>query len=450
MAKTNVKDMTSGPIAKQILMFAVPLMLGNVFQMLYNTVDSIVVGKFVGTQALAAIDNTTLITNMAVFFFNGFAMGAGVVVGRLFGAKQLDRLHDAVETIISVTFILAIAFTFAGSCIQNFLLHVMNTPADVFTDASTYLRIYFLGVSGLLFYNIGTGILQAVGDSRRPLYFLIATSLLNIVLDLLFVLVFHMGIGGAAWATIISQFISAFGVLYLLIHTKEIYRFEWKDAHIDKELLREILSISLPAAVQSSITAFSNMFVQAYVNYFGSTVMAGWAAYNKLNQFVMLPMQTMSMAATTFVSQNTGAGKPQRAIQGTRTSLIITEIVTFIIVTAVVTFSGYATGLFTNDPAVVQIGSMFLKQNMYFLLFNCLNHVLAGSLRGRGDSKGPMFIMLLCFVAIRQVYLFIMSRFILNTPQTISFGYPVGWLCCAVIEEIYYLVKWKRKESAME
>ncbi|MEE3488388.1 MAG: MATE family efflux transporter [Bulleidia sp.] len=447
MKQTHTKDMTSGPIAKQILMFAIPLMLGNVFQMLYNTVDSVVVGKFVGTQALAAIGNTTLITNMAVFFFNGFAIGAGVVVGRLFGARETDRLHTAVETIITVTFILAAAFTVIGYYGQDFLLHVMNTPADVFPQASTYLKIYFLGVSGLLVYNIGAGILQAVGDSTRPLYFLILTSLLNIVLDLVFVLVFHMGIGGAAWATIISQFISAILVMFLLVHTDDIYQFVWHDMCIDKELLGQILAIGLPAAIQSSITAFSNIFVQSYVNYFGSVVMAGWAAYNKLNQFVMLPMQTMAMAATTFVSQNMGAQNYKRANQGTRTSLIFTEGITFTIVTTVVLLSRQAAGLFTNDSQVVDIASIFIRQNMYFLLFNCINHVLAGALRGRGDSRGPMIIMLISFVAIRQVYLFIMSRFISNTPQTISFGYPVGWLCCAVIELTYYFLKWNRKEK---
>ncbi len=449
MAKTRTRDMTSGPIAKQIVLFALPLMLGNIFQMLYNTVDSVVVGKFVGTQALAAIGNTTLITNMAVFFFNGFAIGAGVVVGRFFGARKLDDLHRAVETIFSVTFILGVVFTIAGYFGQNFLLRMMSTPDDVFPQAETYLKIYFLGVAGLLIYNIGAGILQAVGDSTRPLYFLILTSLLNIVLDLVFVVVFKWGIAGAAWATIFSQFVSAAAVMILLIRTKDIYRFRFRDMTIDKDILKEILSIGLPAAVQSSITAFSNIFVQAYVNYFGSVIMAGWAAYNKLNQFVMLPMQTMAMAATTFVSQNMGAENPMRANKGTRTSLIITELFTFCVITVVVLLAPYATSMFTNDPAVIQYGSDFLRLNMYFLLFNCINHVLAGALRGRGDSRAPMMIMLLCFVALRQVYLFVMTRFISNTYLTVAFGYPMGWMSCCVIELLYYYFHWSKKEKAL-
>ncbi|MDD6790181.1 MAG: MATE family efflux transporter [Lachnospira sp.] len=448
MADTTTKDMTQGPILREILTFAFPLMLGNIFQMLYNTVDSIVVGRFVGTEALAAMGATTLIANMAVFFFNGFSVGAGVVIGRLFGARNLEKLHEAVETTIFTTILMSIIFTGIGIFGADFLLRVMATPADVFDGASLYLRIYFAGVSGLLIYNMGSSILRAVGDSTRPLYFLILTSVLNIVLDLIFVLGFGSGIGGAALATIISQFISAFLTMFLLTRTKDIYRVTWRDLRLNSEIFRQILTIGLPTGIQSAITAFSNMFVQAYVNYFGSTVMAGWAAYNKLNQFVMLPMQTMAMAATTFVSQNVGSGNVQRENKGTKISIAVTLLITFAVVTAVELFSGPAVGLFTNDPEVVLSGQLFLHVNMYFLMFNCVNHVLAGSLRGRSDSMGPMIIMLLSFVLIRQIYLFFFTRFISNTPGTVGFGYPVGWMSCCVIEVIYFLLRWNRREKA--
>ena len=444
--KTTSVDMTRGPISKEILMFALPLMLGNAFQMLYNTVDSIVVGNYVGTEALAAMGATTLITNMAVFFFNGFSIGAGVVIGRLFGARKIKELHEAVETTIAATLILCVIFTIAGTFGEEFFLRVMSTPEDVFPQASEYLRIYFLGVSGLLIYNMGSGILRAVGDSTRPLYFLMLTSLLNIVLDLGLVLVFHMGIGGAAWATILSQFISAILTLLLLTRTDDIYRVTWKDLRLNPAIFRDILVIGLPAGIQSAITAFSNIFVQAYVNHFGSTVMAGWASYNKLNLFVMLPMQTMAMASTTFVSQNIGAGDTKRANRGTIRSILMTLTITFIVVTVVEIFASPAVSIFTNDPAVVSYGVLFLRVNMYFLLFNCVNHVLAGALRGRGDSTGPMIIMLISFVALRQIYLFVVTRFIVNTPPVVGFGYPVGWMACCVIELTYFFLKWYKKE----
>lgn len=446
--KTTTQDMTSGPIVRQLIFFALPLMLGNIFQMLYNTVDSVVVGNFVSTEALAAVGATTMITNMAVFFFNGFSIGAGVVIGRFFGAGKTKDLHRAVETTMAITFILCLIFTVVGIAGTHFMLTFMATPENVMADASTYLRIYFAGVSGLLIYNTGSGILRAVGDTTRPLYFLILTSGLNIVLDLVFVLVFHMGIAGAAYATILSQFISAVLTLRLLTKTTDIYRLTWNDLRIDKNLLKQILGIGFPTAVQSVITAFSNIFVQSYINYFGSVVMAGWACYNKLDSFVMLPMQTMAMAATTFVSQNTGAGNTKRTNQGTKISIAMTLLVTGLVAAALFLFASPAVSLFTDDTKVVESGALFLRMNVFFLMFNSINHVLAGSLRGRGDSTGPMIIMLACFVGIRQIYLFVMTRFILNTPSVVGFGYPVGWLTCCAAEVTYFLLRWNRKEKA--
>ena len=444
---TTTRDMTSGPIPRQILLFAMPLMLGNIFQMLYNTVDSIVVGNFVSTEALAAVGATTMITNMAVFFFNGFSVGAGVVIGNLFGARKMEELHRAIETTMATTLILCVLFTVGGVASVRFMLAFMSTPDDVMADATTYLRIYFAGVSGLLIYNTGSGILRAVGDTTRPLYFLILTSLLNIVLDLVFVINFHMGISGVAYATIISQFISALLTLFLLTRSRDIYRVTWRDMRIDRKLLWKILSIGLPTGLQAIITSFSNVFVQSYINFFGSTVMAGWACYNKLDQFVMLPMQSMAMASTTFVSQNIGAGKVDRANKGTKVSIALTLAITFVIITVIEIFAGPSVGLFTSDPEVIRSGTLFLRINMYFLLFNCVNHVLAGALRGRGDSTGPMIIMLCCFVALRQTYLYLFTHLVVNTPGWVGFGYPVGWMSCCATEVIYFFIKWNRREK---
>ena len=436
--KTTSVNMTNGNIAKQVILFSLPLMLGNVFQMLYNTVDMIVVGNFVGKEALAAVGSTAMVTNMAVFFFNGFSTGASVVIARAFGAGKRERLHTAIETTMAMTFVIAALFTVFGVLGVDFMLRFMDTPADVFPDGKMYLTIYFWGVSGLLVYNMGSGVLRSVGDTRRPLYFLILTSMLNIVLDLIFVIVFHAGIAGVAYATIISQFISAGLILFLLSSTKDIYRMSWHDLKIDMEILENIVAIGLPAGIQSIITSFSNVFVQSYINFFGSDVMAGWSAYNKLDQFIMLPMQSMALAATTFVSQNLGAGKEERAERGTILTVAMSAGVTSVIALFLYIFAPGAASLFSKEPKVIEFGVLFLRTNVFFLVANCVNHVLASALRGRGDSRGPMIIMLLSFVAVRQVYLFIMTRFILNTPRVVGFGYPVGWVTCCIIELLYY------------
>jgi putative MATE family efflux protein len=413
-------------------------MLGNVFQMLYNTVDSIIVGNFVSKQALAAIGSTTMITNMMVFFFNGFSIGAGVTIGQYFGARDMDNLHRAIETTMAATFLLSVVFSGVGVALVRPLLLMMSTPEDVFADAAVYLRIYIGGISGLLIYNMGSGILRAVGDSTRPLYFLILTSILNIILDLFFVLVLKAGIAGAAIATILSQFLSGTLILVLLTRTKDIYRLNWKELRLDFPILRQIFAVGLPAAVQSVLTAFSNIFVQSYINIFGSDCMAGWSSYNKLDQFIMLPMQSMAMAATTFVSQNVGAGNDRRADRGTVSALLLTCGITGVIIALLIGFAPSAVRLFSPDPAVIEYGVLFIRTNVAFLLFNCINHVLAGALRGRGDSRAPMIIMLSTFVGVRQIYLYIVTRFVANTPRIVGFGYPVGWVCCCALELFYF------------
>ena len=435
--------MTEGSIVKQVIAFSLPLMLGNVFQMLYNTVDSIVVGNFVGTQALAAVGSTTMIVNMMVFFFNGFSTGAGVVIANFFGAKDMKNLHKSIETTMAAT----ILFTVGGVAMVKPMLRFMATPEDVFGEATVYLQIYIGGISGLLVYNMGSGILRAVGDTMRPLYFLIFTSVLNIILDLLFVLALRMGIAGAAWATIISQFASAILTMVLLTRSRDIYRLTWHDLKIDRPILGRIFAVGLPAGIQSVITAFSNVFVQSYVNSFGSACMAGWSCYNKLDQFIMLPMQSMAMAATTFVSQNIGAQKERRADKGTVITVSMTVGVTAVIVAFLWIFAAPAVGLFSPDETVIDFGVLFIRANCLFLLFNCVNHVLAGALRGRGDSKGPMIIMLLAFVGIRQAYLYVVTRFFANTPFLVGFGYPVGWITCCIIELTYFFLRWGRKRK---
>lgn len=444
--KSTARDMTRGSIVKQLVLFSLPLMLGNVFQMLYNTVDSVVVGNFVGTQALAAVGSTTMIVNIMVFFFNGFSTGASVVIARRFGARDTQRLHTAIQTTMAATFLLAGFFTVFGLLMVEPMLRLMATPEDVFGEARIYLQIYIGGFSGLVIYNMCSGILRAVGDTTRPLYFLILTSVLNILLDLFFVLKLRAGIAGVAYATILSQFVSAGLTLLLLTRTRDIYRLSWKGISLDPQVLGEIVAVGLPAAIQSVITSVSNVFVQSYINAFGSECMAGWSAYNKLDQFVLLPMQSLAMAATTFVSQNIGAGQQKRADKGTVITVSLSLGVTAVIVLLVCIFAAPAISLFTPDKAVIEFGVLFVRANFVFLLFNCVNHVLAGALRGRGDSTAPMAIMLLTFVLLRQIYLFVVTRFVANTPWLVGFGYPVGWMACCVIEVSYYFLRWGRKK----
>ena len=445
---STARDMTEGSILRQMILFALPLMLGNVFQMLYNTVDSVIVGNFVSKQALAAIGSTTVIVNMMVFFFNGFSIGAGVVIGQYFGARDMEKLHRAIETTMAATFVLSLLFSLLGVALVRPLLHFMSTPEDVMPEATVYLRIYLGGISGLLIYNMGSGILRAVGDSTRPLYFLILTSLLNIALDLFFVLVLKMGVAGAAVATILSQFVSGALILVLLTRTKDIYRLVWRELKIELFLLKKIFAVGLPMAIQQVLTAFSNIFVQGYVNVFGSDVMAGWSSYNKLDQFIMLPMQSMALAATTFVSQNSGAGNDKRSDRGTAAALGVSTGITGAIAALLYIFAPASVRLFSPDAAVIEYGVLFVRTNVFFLLFNCVNHVLAGALRGRGDSRGPMVIMLSTFVVLRQIYLYWVTHFVANTPRIVGFGYPVGWMACCAAELAYARIMRRRRPAA--
>ena len=441
--------MTEGPILPLMIRFAIPLLLGNAFQMLYNTVDTWVVGNFVSTQALAAVGSTTMIVNMIVFFFNGLSTGATVVIGQSYGSKDKNTLHTAVETTMVMTFLAAVLFTAIGVTFVMPMLRFMSTPEDVIPEASLYLRIYFAGISGLMIYNMGSGILRAVGDSKRPLYFLIMTSILNIILDLFFVLVLRQGIAGVAYATILSQFLSAALVLRLLTITNDIYKLVWRDLCLHLPTFRRILAIGIPAAIQSTITAFSNVFVQSYVNSFGSACMAGWSCYNKLDQFIYLPVQSMSSAATTFVSQNIGARQEERAKKGTKDALLLTLGIIATVATILFLGAEPATRFFTKDSAVIAFSALFIHTNVFFLLFNCINHTLAGALRGRGDSRAPMFCMLSCFVVLRQIYLFTVTHFIANTPRIVGLGYPVGWTSCCIVELTYYYLRYVRKRKTL-
>lgn len=444
-AKSNTMDMTEGSIVKLLVAFSIPLLMGNIFQQLYNTVDSLVVGNFVGKEALAAVGSTGPVINTLITFFGGLSLGATVIISRFFGAHDDEKLHSAIETTMALTFISGIICTFLGIYAAPWLLRFMDTPEDVMPEASTYLRIYFAGVSGLLLYNIGSGILRAVGDTKRPLYFLILSSIMNIVLDLVFVIAFDMGIAGVAYATTISQFVSAILILSLLTKSKENYRFVWKDLHINMLLVRQVCSIGMPAGLQQAITSFSNVYVQSYINGFGSGCMAGWSSYSKIDMFVMLPMMSIAQAITTFASQNIGANNLERAKKGTKTALIMSVGIAFTIAGLLWIFAPQFARLFSQEEDVAYYCVLFLRQNIFFFVTSAVTQVYSGTLRGAGNSKTPMILMLTSYVAFRQVYLFIVKK-VCYTPSLVGFGYPAGWMLCALLTTLYYWFSgWDKK-----
>lgn len=438
-------DMTQGSISRLLFAFAVPLMLGNLFQQMYNTVDSLIVGNFVSKQALAAVGCTGPIINTLIGLFSGLAAGASVVISQYYGARDNEKLGEAVHTTVMITLVTCVVLTIVGVWATPLMLELMDTPADVIGEAELYLRIYFGGVAGLLLYNIGSGILRAVGDSTRPLYFLIFSAVMNTVLDLFFVAVLKQGIAGAAIATIISQFVSAILVMLLLMRSKEPYRLVVSQLRMHKGMLRRICNIGIPSSLQMGITAFSNIFVMGYINHFESSCMAGWTAYNKLDALAMLPMQSLSLALTTFVGQNLGAGDLKRAKAGPRYGMIMGLIVTVIILVPMMVFAPQLTALFNDDREVIEFGTLFVRLCSPFYIAFVINQVYSGALRGAGDTKATMFIMLFSFVVFRQIYLFIVSR-LGATAGVIALGYPMGWMMCSALLLIYYYHgRWARK-----
>jgi len=431
-------DMTQGSITKHLINFSLPLLLGNLFQQLYNMVDTWVVGNFVSNEAFSAVGTVGPVINTLIGFFLGLSSGAGVVISQYYGAGREEKVRQAVHTALMLTLVLGVVFTAAGIAMTPLMLQLMKTPAEVAPEQAAYLRIYFAGVMGLLLYNMGSGILRAVGDSRRPFYFLVVSAVLNTVLDLLFVIKFHMGVEGVAYATIIAQAVSALLTLWVLMRAEGGIRLELRALRFTWSVLRQIVAVGIPAALQMAITAFSNVFVQSYINYFGPDCMSGWTAYTKVDQLVILPVQSISMANTTFVGQNLGVGDTPRAKKGVRISLWLSVAVTAVLLIPVLLFAPDLTAFFNSKAEVVSYGALLLRLLSPFYFFFCINQIYAGALRGAGNSQMPMWIMLGSFVVFRQIYLYIMSNYISNEIIPIALSYPAGWFVCSVATLLYY------------
>lgn len=434
---TKVVSMTEGKIWKKLLLFSIPLMMGSFFQQLYNTADSIIVGNYVGKEALAAIGTTDNLINTFIGFFMGLSTGAGIIISQYFGAKDEKNVQIAVNTTIGLTFVMSVICTVCALGFRTQMLKLMNTPAEVFVQADAYLRIYFLGVTGLLFYNMGAGILRAVGDSRRPLYFLIFSTVLNIVLDLIFVAGFSLGVEGAAYATVISQGASAVLVMIVLSRERASYRVVWNRIRLNPEMIGKIVRVGLPMALQSAVVSFSNVFVQSYINHFGVAAMAGWLAYGKVDKFCLLPIQSLSLGLMTFVGQNYGAKRYDRIRKGIRTGLTMCFGIAICMIILINLFAESLVSMFIQSPDVVKFGTLFIHIEMAFYLALCVNSVYDSTLRGIGMTKGPMLIMMINSILFRQIYLFVVSR-VSESMIPIVLGYPLGWILCSVMLVLYY------------
>ena len=454
-------NLTEGNIWWQIITFAIPLLLGNLFQQLYNMVDTWVVGNFVSDAAFAAVGTVAPIINTLIGFFMGLASGAGVVISQAYGRGDMTEVKRTVIASVIKTLTMGVAFTAIGVSFTPMMLDFINTPDEVTTEATTYLRIYFAGVIGLMVYNMGAGILRAVGDSKRPFYFLVASALTNIVLDLVFVLSFGMGVAGVAYATIISQIVSAILVTIILLKTSSPVKLvlsELKNEFLHiKELLpifKKIVRVGIPAALQMAITAFSNVFIQSYINFFGKECMAGYTAYAKIDAILFMPMQSLALSATTFVGQNLGAEKPYSAKKGSDRALILAVLSTLIMGIPVMIFAPQLVTFFIDVPSAVSYGTMFLRFMTPFYLLCTVNQVYSGALRGSGNSKAPMIIMLTSFVLFRQAYMFIMANFISNTIIPIVAAYPAGWALSSILTIIVYIrspfVKQSKEQKTAE
>lgn len=430
-------DMTQGNITRHIISFALPLLIGNVFQQLYNTVDTWVVGNFVSNEAFSAVGTVGPIINMLIGFFMGLSSGAGVVISQYYGARRYEEVQKTVHTAIIMTLVIGVVFTGVGITMIPYMLQLMKTPTEVIPESTAYLTIYFSGILGLMLYNIGAGILRAVGDSKRPFYFLVVCAVMNTILDLVFVLYFNMGVEGVALATILSQSVSALLVMITLMRSDSCIKLQIRSLKIHWSMLGKIFRVGIPAALQMAITSFSNIFVQSYINYFGADAMSGWTAYSKVDQLLFLPMQSIALASTTFVGQNLGRNQVDRAREGVRKALTIALASTAVMMVPVLAFSGPIVSFFNSKEEVIRYGTVLLRWLSPFYLLCCFNQIYSGALRGAGNSRAPMIIMLGSFVAFRQVYLFAMSR-IWNEIIPIAMGYPAGWLLCSSITAVYF------------
>ena len=438
------QQITEGVIWKQLLIFFFPILMGTFFQQMYNTVDTIIVGRLVGTEALAAVGATGPLVSMVNGFFIGVSSGATVVLSQAYGAGDRKGVSDSIHTGVALSLLLGVMLTVIGICLGGRVMGWMGTPENCMADATTYLRIYFAGSIGTVVYNMGAGILRAMGDSKRPMLFLMVTCILNVVLDLLFVAVLHMGVAGAALATVLSQMISAVLPIVVLLRQKED-RLELRKLRIERSLLGRILRIGIPAGLQFVTFDFSNILIQSGINSFGDITMAAWTAYGKTDALVWMISGAFGVSITTFVGQNFGAQKYSRIRQGAWTCLALSIAMVCALNVMLLLFRSQILGIYTDNPEVIAVGSMVMLSIMpYEFLFMPIE-VFAGTMRGVGNSLMPTLITGSCVCLFRVVWLMTAVRH-WHSLKTLTLSYPLSWaLAAAVFLAVYFKGNWLRR-----
>lgn len=434
----NTLSITEGTIWKQLLLFFFPILFGTFFQQLYNTADAMIVGQFVGKQALSAVGGSaSTIINLLVGFFVGLSSGATVIVAQYYGAKNEAGLHKAVHTAIALSIVGGLIIMILGILFSPGVMRLMGNPEEIMSYSVSYIRIYFSGMVANLIYNIGSGILRAIGDSKRPLYFLIVSCLVNILLDLLFVIVFHMEVVGVALATVISQIVSAVLVVITLLKTNDSYRLAIKDIRFSGDVLIRIFRIGLPAGLQSVMYSFSNIIIQAFVNSFGTDTIAAWTTYGKIDCIFWMIISALGISMTTFIGQNYGARKLDRVHKGVRVGITMAFVISAL-VSVFLAFTGkYIYRLFTDDAQVLAIGSEILQFMVpAFFTYVCIE-ILAATLRGIGDALMPMLITCVGVCVFRIVWLY-SAMPIWPSLKTVMASYPLTWVTTSVLFIIYY------------
>ena len=428
--------MTEGSIWKKILFFSIPLILGNLFQQLYNTVDSIIVGNYIGSEALAAVGSSGSLINLLIGFCIGASAGAGVVIAQFYGAQDKEGVRKAVHTTIAIAIAAGAILTIVGIVTTPLLLKAMGTPKEVFDQASIYLKVYFGGILFSVVYNMSAGILNAVGNSKRSLVYLMIAATSNIFLDLLFVVVFKMGIVGAAIATDISQLLSCIFIILFLVRSEDVCRVKLKDIRCYDNLLGKILKIGLPTGVQNIVISLSNVIVQSSVNSFGAVAMAGFAAYIKVDGFNILPVLSFSMAATTFVGQNVGAGRLDRVKKGMYVSVAMGIIYTVCTGILLLAFAPQVIGVFTQNGKVVEYGVYIMRFFCPFYWMLGILHILAGTIRGTGKTMQAMVVFLFSLCIFRVLWIW-GAMSVSHKIGGVMLGYPLSWLVGLVMILIY-------------
>lgn len=429
--------MTEGPIGQKLIRFALPLFLGNLFQQLYNIADTLIVGNLLGSTALAAVSSTGSLVFLLISLFSGVAMGAGVVISRYFGARDVPRMRRAVHTAMAFGLTAGVAVTVVGVLLSPQILIWMDTPAEVMAQSVAYLRVYFAGALGMVLYNTCMSILQAVGDSRHPLEYLIVSSCLNVVLDLVMIAGFHLGVGGAALATILAQFTSVILCLVRLTRVKEDYRVNWRELRFHWEELKLVVRYGLPSGLQNSIISLANVVVQSNINAFGEMAMAGCGAYSKVEGFGFLPITSFIMALTTFVSQNLGAREYDRAKRGARLGILWAMLLAEAIGVVIAVFAPSLIRAFTDEPAAIAFG---VERARVAGLFYCLlaySHCVSAVLRGAGRAVTPMVVMLVFWCVIRVSFLTVVGPLV-QSMAAVNWVYPLTWSLSSITLLIYY------------